>query len=323
MFSAVVFPLRLGPTISTKNQLKMCFMSNELMGAFGLNRALSTNRGLSTIARIGGIGLSLLMLMAGGYSTGAAATDATAPAAVVVSITNPTSPQTVPPNGTVPITASVTGASTKSVVWTVTGALTGAVTNGNATIGTIPGTSTSAIYTAPSALPTGNNPVTITATSVADATKSASVTVTIVPSTTSPNAMNVPGNNTDATGVNLNIPASNPTLGLADVGLCTPVCSATVASVTISKGSNATVWLLGQGLTNASGTTALVSVRVSQPNTGDVMVSAVKAHPLYNGLTNVEFRVQVSAGATTGPRNIIVTNAAGELQAFIGAITIP
>jgi hypothetical protein len=218
----------------------------------------------------------------------------------------------------------------------VAGALAGAVTNGNSTLGTIPGTSPIAIYTAPSALPTGNNPVTITATSQADPTQSASVTVTINPSATNPNAINVPGNNTDVAGVNLDISTSSPTLGLADVGTCTGTltptvgltgCSGGVASVTISKGTTAIVWLLGQGLTNSGGTALAngLSVNVSQGTSSDVTVTQVT--PLSPtdsgaGLMNIAFQVTVSASATAGPRNIVVTNSVGELQAFVGAIQI-
>ena len=253
---------------------------------------------------------------------------------VVVSLTSPSSPASVMVGQTLSLMASVTGTSNTALTWTVAGALAGAVTNGNSTLGTIPGTSPIAIYTAPSALPTGNNPVTITATSQADPTQSASVTVTINPSATNPNAINVPGNNTDVAGVNLDISTSNPTLGLADIGTCTgtltptvnlPNCSAGVASVTISKGSTAIVWLLGQGLTNGSGT-ALASglaVSVSQGSTSDVAVSLVSPLSIASsGLTNIVFQVHVSASATTGPRNIVVTNGAGELQAFIGAMQI-
>jgi len=255
---------------------------------------------------------------------------------VVVSLTSPSSPASVMVGQTLSLMASVTGTSNTALTWTVAGALAGAVTNGNSTLGTIPGTSPIAIYTAPSALPTGNNPVTITATSQADPTQSASVTVTINPSATNPNAINVPGNNTDVAGVNLDISTSSPTLGLADVGTCTGTltptvgltgCSGGVASVTISKGTTAIVWLLGQGLTNSGGTALAngLSVNVSQGTSSDVTVTQVT--PLSPtdsgaGLMNIAFQVTVSASATAGPRNIVVTNSVGELQAFVGAIQI-
>ena len=247
---------------------------------------------------------------------------------VAVSITSPSSPTSINVGGSLPITASVTGTGNTALTWTVTGALAGSVTNGNSIIGTIAGgTATSVTYNAPAAIPTGNNPVTITATSQADGTKSASIMVTINTGT-SPNAINVPGNQTDATGVNFNISTFTPTLGLTDVGTCVSgSCSAGVASVTVSKGSAATIWLLGPGLTNGAGT-ALASgltVSVSHGSTNDVAVSAVTPEaPLgVPGIINIEFTLTVSAGAASGPRNIIVTNGNGELAAFIGAIVIP
>jgi plastocyanin len=259
------------------------------------------------------------------------------PADVAISILSPLGPASVTVGQTLPITATVTGAPNTAVNWTVTGALSGTAANGNATLGTIAGTSPSAIYTAPSALPSGNNPVTITATSQADPSQSASLTVAVNPSTAHANAVNVPGGNTDATDVNIDIASTTPTLGLADVGTCGGTlastssltsCSGGVASVTIMRGSTAIVWLLGQGLTDNGGTTIAngLSVDVSQGTHNDVTVTQLT--PLtptdnHAGLLNVAFQVTVNPNATPGPRNIIVTNSAtGELQAFVGAIQI-
>jgi hypothetical protein len=94
---------------------------------------------------------------------------------VAVSITSPTNlTQSVVVNGTLAITAAVVNTSNTAVTWTVNG-----VTNGNATYGTIAGSGLSVTYDAPAAVP---SPATfnVTATSVADSTKSASVSVTIV-----------------------------------------------------------------------------------------------------------------------------------------------
>jgi hypothetical protein len=88
---------------------------------------------------------------------------------VSVSI-NPTS-ATLAPNGTQPFAATVSGSSNTSVTWSVDG-----VVGGNSTTGTI---STSGLYTAPGAA--GSH--TVTATSVADTTKSASASVTVKSST--------------------------------------------------------------------------------------------------------------------------------------------
>ena len=67
-------------------------------------------------------------------------------------------------------TATVTGTSNTSVTWSVNG-----VPGGNSTVGTI---SATGLYTGPSVVPSSNT-VTVTATSVADTTKSASAAVSI------------------------------------------------------------------------------------------------------------------------------------------------
>ncbi len=259
------------------------------------------------------------------------------PAEVAISIASPVGPASVTVGQTLPITAAVAGAPNTAVNWTVAGALSGISANGNPTLGTIPGTSPSATYTAPSALPSGNNPVTITATSQADPSQSASLTVTINPSASHANPINVPGGNTDATDVNVDIASSSPSLGLADIGTCGGTlastssltsCSGGVASVTISRGATAIVWLLGQGLTDNGGTAVAngLSVDVSQGMRNDVTVTQLTPlSPTDNhaGLLNVAFQVTVNPNATPGPRNIIVTNSVtGELQAFVGAIQI-
>jgi hypothetical protein len=97
----------------------------------------------------------------------------TAGKSVVVTITSPSAAQTVPVNGTLPISASVMNTSNKGVTWSVNGAA-----GGNATFGTIAGSGLTVVYTAPVSVPA---PATfnITVTSAADTSKSASLMVTI------------------------------------------------------------------------------------------------------------------------------------------------
>lgn len=95
--------------------------------------------------------------------------------APAISITSPANlTQTIAAGGTLPITASVTGLSNTAVNWTVNG-----VANGNSTYGTISGSGLSITYNAPSAVP---SPATfnVTATSQANSSLSASVSVTII-----------------------------------------------------------------------------------------------------------------------------------------------
>ena len=204
-------------------------------------------------------------------------------------------------------------------------------------IGTIPAASPSAIYTAPAAIPGGNNPVTLTATSQADNTKSASLTVTINPSTTAPNAITVSGG--IANGINLSLTSnSSLTLGLADVGTCLIgqggiSCSASVTGIQVSKSGAATadcpnatctVWLLGQGLTNGDGSplSSPPIVIVTHGSTTDVRVSNVQALSPSSGFTNISFQIEVSETAPLGNRDIVVTLGDGETQSYLGAVQI-
>ncbi len=94
---------------------------------------------------------------------------------VAVSITAPTSPLNVVAGSAVKFQASVTGTANTGVSWAVNG-----IANGDSTYGIISNPSLSSTYVAPFAVPA---PATfeITATSLADNTKSATVTVTITP----------------------------------------------------------------------------------------------------------------------------------------------
>ena len=267
---------------------------------------------------------------------------------VQISITSPANPASVVVGQTLAVKASVTGTTNTAVTWSVTGALAGTVTNGNSLLGTIPGTSTSGTYTAPSAIPGGNNPVTITATSQADVSESASVTVNILPSTNTPSEVTVSGG--DATGINIVLSSMSPTLGLSDVGSCvvTPgstSCEASVAGIQISQSgartsscpnANCVVWLIGKGLTNTAGT-ALASgltVNVTHGSTADVSVSEVTPFPNYCsasgqaancGSTAILFTLKVSNTRALGNRAIIVTAGSGaslQTQAYFGGIQI-
>jgi hypothetical protein len=93
--------------------------------------------------------------------------------AVLVTITSPTTAQTIPANGTLPITAAVMNTKNLAVTWTVNG-----IANGNSTYGTITGSGMSVIYTAPAAVPSTAT-FNIIVTSVADTSQSASLSVTI------------------------------------------------------------------------------------------------------------------------------------------------
>jgi len=248
--------------------------------------------------------------------------------ALVVAITHPSNPASVAVGSTLPITASVTGA-TPNITWTVDG-----VTNGNSTYGTISGTYPSYTYTPPTAIPGGSNPVTIEATQPG-ATESASLTVTINPSATTPTAVKVTAGAASVTGFDFSLSSSSSlTLALADVGTCIGGgCSASLTGIQVSRSGLATsdctnatctVWLLGKGLTNSGGTALASGLTVSVPhgNTTDVTVGTLTAMPPLSGFTDINFPIVVLGTAQLGNRDIVVTLGDGETQAFVGAIQI-
>ncbi|MGD0220931.1 MAG: IPT/TIG domain-containing protein [Terriglobia bacterium] len=267
---------------------------------------------------------------------------------VKISITSPSNPAAVTVGQQLSIKASVTGTTNTAVSWTVTGDLAGTIPNGNSLLGTIPGTSTSATYTAPSVIPGGNNPVTITATSQADESQSASITVTIDPSTTTPTEVTVSGG--DATGINFTLSTMTTTLGLADVGTCvvsggSTSCSAGEGGVQVSQSgaktsscpnATCTIWLVGRSLTDSAGDTLAsgLTVNVTHGSTADVTVSGVTPFPNYCtasgqaadcGSTAIYFNIKVSSTQALGIRAIVVTVGSGstkETQEYFGGIQI-
>ncbi len=231
--------------------------------------------------------------------------------------------------GTLPFTAVVTGAP-PALSFTVNG-----VTNGNPTVGTISGSSSPYTYNAPAAIPGNDNPVTIEATQGGTG-EHASLTVTVNPSTTAPNAITVSSG--EVTGIDFSLTSQTPTLGLADVGTCNfptaNVCLASVTGIQISRsgaatsfcgGASCTVWILGQGLTNVSGSalTSGLAVRVTHPqSTVDVTVGTVAPDAVTSGFTNIFVPITVSSTASTGTRDLVVTLGDGETQIYVGAIQI-
>ena len=98
------------------------------------------------------------------------ATSTTGTVAITISPLAPT----IPVTSSLQFSASITNSTNTSVTWQVNG-----TTGGSATYGTI---STSGLYTAPSAVPTGT--ITVTATSQADTSKTVSTSVTVTSANT-------------------------------------------------------------------------------------------------------------------------------------------
>ncbi|HXH51156.1 MAG TPA: hypothetical protein VNM47_17590 [Terriglobia bacterium] len=215
-------------------------------------------------------------------------------------------------------TATVTGTTNNAVTWTVSGSSSSSSTQ----IGSI---SSSGLYTAPMAttlsaasppqlvtvnpgsnvqntditVPALNSvdSITVTATSQADNTKSASATVTL-------------------TGISI----------LA-VGQCTQTtatqlsCSAGSTGTEVSQGQTFYIFIAGNGI--LPGTSYDIS-----SNGGDVTIPLQPTSAGGNfsttttGIPVVFFQVVVSPTATLGPRNLVVTNTGNELTSFVGAVDI-
>ena len=256
-------------------------------------------------------------------------------------VVNPASVVTVKLNGATSGTANVTVGTTLQITATVTGATANltltvnGVTNGNSTFGTITGASSPYTYHGPAAIPAGNNPVSIVATQAVTG-ETATLTVTITPSSSAPNAIVVSGG--EVTGINLALTSRAVTLGLADIGTCNfptvNVCTATVTGIQISRSGTATstcgstsctLWLLGQGLTNGTGSALTVglTVSVTHPQSGtDVTIGTLAPDALASGLTNIFIPITVSSSAAAGNRDLVVTLGNGETQVYPGAIQI-
>ncbi len=284
-------------------------------------------RGFGRIFRCSGIGLGILLCMSAGGWDEETSEAAPLPSELRITITNPfRGAVNVSLGGTQSLVASVTGGSNTAVTWSVDG-----IGEGNAVIGTITsGPSGRAIYHAPVAMPPGN-PVIVTATALADISKTASVLLTLTPAVGRRNPVVAVGTQ-KTTGIDFSLSRLDPTLGLADVGTCTGTltptlnvsCGTSVNGINAAQGARVIVWLLGQGLTSPDGSRLAPGLRVevSQGATNDVAVSNLMPQTPQSGLTSIYFQMQVSPSAAPGLRNLVVTNGAGELQHFVGAIQI-
>jgi hypothetical protein len=141
-----------------------------------------------------------------------------------------------------------------------------------------------------------SNTITVTATSQADSAKSASATVTLA------------------------------ALSLFAVGTCpslTPgsTCTAGSTGIEADAGATPTLFVVGEGL--VSGTTFSISNPPGAPDAtvvqSSVQYCTTQGTPAYPCAT---FQVVVSPAAQTGPRNIMVTDPAGELAVFPGGFRI-
>ncbi len=241
-----------------------------------------------------GLGLAVA-LGAIGCGGGGGSSSGPPPPTVSVSITPSTASLSF--GGAQQFTATVTGTSNTAVTWSVKGGGTistaGLYTAPSATlpsptsprnVSVIAGATNSGNNIAVSQLPTVTSPATITATSKADTSKSASASVTI------------------------------KVLAFIAAGLGT---SAGGTAFTLARGASGQLFLVGTGF--LPGATYAVSgpndITLGQPN----FVCQTKDVP---PLPCATVPITVNSNAQLGPRNIMVRNQAGELSVFVGGLVI-
>lgn len=269
-----------------------------------------------------GLGAAILLaLAAAGCGSGSSSSGSSNPPPSNVSVSISPTSQTVGYGATEQFKATVTGATNTAVTWSVS--------NSNSTssnqIGSI---SSSGLYTAPSAtsVPTEATPqlvsvtagqavtganitvpplnaidgVTVTATSQADNSQSASAAVTL----TGLSILAV-GQCTQSTATQLNCSAGS-----------------TGTEISRSQSGGQTLYLFVAGYGILPGTTYEISsngsdVIVTQPTSAGGNFATTS-----NGLPAVYFPVIVSPTATLGARNLVVRNQGNELTSFAGAVNI-
>jgi len=229
---------------------------------------------------------------------------------VAVSITTPSSPQSLSVSSTLGFTADVTGTSNTGVTWTVDG-----VTNGNSTFGTITGTGLSVTYTAPPTVPT---PATfnVTATSTADNSKSASVSVTITPG--------VGITLTTSSGLSANVPAQG-SLALTATVAGTANTAVNWSVNTVANGNTTFGTIIGAGLN----VTFDAPSAIPSPATYDITVTS-QADPSKSASVSVTITAAVPLACGSGNESILSGQYAFQLKGFdhngfhgvVGSITV-
>ncbi len=217
------------------------------------------------------------------------------------------------PGGTASITATVTGTDNTGVAWYVDG-----IPSGNATVGTITGTGNLVTYTAPAAA--GSH--TVSATCAADATRSATAVMTVLP----PVQVSIsPSGGTLSTGATASVTAT--VTGTSNTAVTWTVDS-------IANGNTTVGTLTGTGNTRtytapaAAGTHTIVATSVADPTrsaSGTVTVQSGVAVTLTPGTGSLATGTALSFTATvTGTTSTGVTWSVDDIaggNATVGVIS--
>jgi len=237
---------------------------------------------------------------------GSSSTLEMSPAVVSVSISSPSTSAVV--GQTVQFTATVTGTSNTAVTWSVNG-----VAGGNSSVGTI---SSTGMYTAP-AVPPSPNSVAVQATSVADTSRKAALSLTIsnpVPqlSSISPAAMGIGGNTAQvpATGTTVTLNGAGFTLQSSVTAngspLATTFMSSTQLTTTVPASLEASPGVLqlvvstpapGGGTTSPAPFTVLSVGQVS--GTNNPQVAQYSIAPSRDANVSIQFGPDTNYGLQT------------------------
>lgn len=260
-------------------------------------------------------GVCLLVLFMAGCGGGSSSTTPTPPPSSDVTVAISPTTSTVGYGATQQFTATVTGSTNTAVTWSVSSATSSSSTE----IGVV---SSAGLYTAPAATSVPEAPtadsvnvtagdttsdvniavpplnsvtsITVTATSQADLSRSASASVTLS------------GISVMAVGQCIQSTTSSNTLN----------CSGGSTGTDVSPGQTTYLFVAGTGI--LPGTSYTVSgndVVVTQPVTSQFQAAN-------DGTPAVYFQIVVSPTAVPGQRNLVVRNSGNELTSFAGAILI-
>ncbi len=261
---------------------------------------------------------ALLAILAGSCGGGGSTTGGTTPppsSGVTIAI-SPLS-ATVGFGGTEQFTGLVTGSTNTAVTWSVTDG-----SGGTSNVGTI---SSAGLYTAPTATsasaPAVPQPVLVTAGQIS----SPSPVNVAVPELNPVNSVTVTATSQADTSKSASATVALSGLSILAAGQCQSsgtglTCTARVTGTEISRsqlgGQTVNFFIAGYGI--VAGTSYAISgsdIVVTQP-------SALNFQAASDGTPVVYFQIVVSPTAALGPRNIVVTNSGGELASFPGGLKI-
>jgi hypothetical protein len=256
----------------------------------------------------------LLAIVSSGCGGGSSGSGTISPPPSNVSVTISPTSATVGFGTTKQFTATVSGTTNAAVKWSVNG-----TTGGSTQTGAI---SSSGLYTAPAAtsLSSINPPTNVPVSAGQSATANVQV-----PELNSINSVTVTATSQADTSQSASSTVTLSGLSIIALGSCTQSgttlnCSAGSTGVGAARGSSTYLFLAGYGL--VPGTSYSISQNGSVP---DVVISSITNSNFTkttDGIPAVYFQITVTPTATLGPRNVLVTNTGDELNSFPGGLLI-